>query len=302
MRLRESDEVDSPLALNRLSPDDSPNASVVGILVLLGLLLLAHPLYLYPHYNQTPYGMQGVTKVTGETPPESAVIAYAALPPEAQQAFDATRRGEFHTLYDIEHAKAVETLQQYEYIRFDGAVYRYSFTHIDKGASFAGLVRGLLTSLGTFLVILGGLVHYAGTWEPLTPLRSLWFPVGAVLGLVGTQLYDVWYVGITGALPLPNSLSALIPVAVLFLTVGSLVRRSGRAVLYAVAGVSAVGVAVYAGYIHFVTPPPLGNTSPIVAAIRFALFLGLIFTVGTAPWYGLGYLLTKPDHRSTNDQ
>lgn len=261
-------------------PDDGrPGIVPVGFVVLLGLCLLAHPLYLWPHYGQTPYAMMNVEPVTGETPPADAVIEYDALPAEARDAFDASRRDEFRTLWSGEDDRAIHALESHRYVRYDGTYYGYSFTHGDVMDLFAGLARALLTAVGVFLIAFGGLALRSGTWRPLTPLRSLWVPVVA-LGVVGTQAYDVLYSWAGGSLPVPNTLVGFTPIAASLVVVGSAVRTRGERSMLPMAGVGIlvlVGGAVVTG-------------APVVVPI----IVGVTLTVGGAPWAALGYWSTGP--------
>lgn len=161
-------------------------------------------------------------------------------------------------------------------------------------------VRGLLTTIGAILVVLGLMIHRTRRWRPVTPFGSLWFPVGSAIALAGTQFYDVMYLGVGNALPLPVNITALLPILVLFFTVGSLTRQRGRTVLFWAVGLGGVLLIIYSVYIHFVTLPPLGDTSPLVAPARFVLFFSLVFSIAAAPWYWLGYELTSADTLGTH--
>lgn len=280
-----------------LSQNGSPNGLTVGILLAIGLLLLAHPLYLYPHLGQTPFAVY-VTDSQTEPPADETVIAYSTLPPEAQQAIDAARRGESHRLWTGEDNQAIDTLERYQYVRDGETYYQYQIGHIDR-VTYAMPVRGLLTTIGAILVVVGVLFHRTRQWRPLTPARSLWFPVGTAIALAGTQVYDVMHLGVGNALPLPNNITALLPLLVLFFTVGSLARYRGKTVLFWAVGLGAVLLTVYSVYIHLLSALPLGDTSPFVATARFVLFLGLVFSVAAAPWYWLGYELTAANTSGT---
>lgn len=278
---------------DQLTENGAPNGVAIALVLVVGLVLLAHPLYLYPHLGQTPYSVY-VSGTQTVSPPDEEVIAYSALPPDAQRAFDAARQEEVHRLWTGENDEAINTLGQFEYIHVDGTYYQYQIGHIDR-LTHAMPVRGLLTTLGAILVVLGLLIYRNQQWRPLTPLRSLWFPVGTTIAISGTQLYDVVLLGVSEALPLPNNITALLPLLVLFFTVGSLSRIQGKKVLLWAVGLGAALLVLYSVYIHFVLSPPLGDTSPAVATARFALFFGLVFAVAAAPWFGLGYKLTIAD-------
>lgn len=265
----------------QLSGDDGPGVVSVGILVLLGLCLLAHPLYLWPQYGQTPYSVLNVEPVAGETPPADAVIEYGTLPAEAREAFDASRRDEFRTLWSGEDDRAIRVLESHRFVRYEGTYYEYSFSHGDVMDVFAGPVRGLLTAGGAFLIVFGGFALGSGTWRPFTPFRSLWVPVLVTLGIVGTQAYDVLYSGIGGSLPLPNTLVSFVPVAASFVGVGSVARLRGERSLLPVAG---FGVLLLGSGAIITGAPPV-----------VPLVLGVVLTVGGAPWAALGYWLTSSE-------
>lgn len=263
------------------SDDNRPSTVTIGLLILIGVGLLAHPIYLWPHYNQTPYSMTNVDRVTGETPPEDAVIAYAGLPADAQRAFDDARRGEFRTLWSGEDDRAISALASHRYIRSEGDYYQYSFTHGDVPWVHVGLARGLMTTVGGFLIVLGGLMGYSGTWRPVTPLWSLLVPVGVAIGLVATQAYDVVYSGAGGTLPLPHDLISFLPVMTLFLGAGSVMRRQGTTVVLSLGG---VGIVLLIGGAVITDAPPV---VPVILVCMLA--------VAGAPWLALGYMLSSPE-------
>lgn len=263
------------------SGDGVPSPLAIGLLVLLGASLLIHPVVLWPHYRQTPYAMSDVERVTGEALPEDATIEYGALPAEAQRAFDDARRGESRTLWGGEDDRAIGALANRRYIRYDGEYYEYAFTHGDVLWFPVGLVRGLLTTVGALLLVMGGLLGYSGTWRPVTPVRSLWVPVGVTLGLVATQTYDLLYGGAGGSLPLPHGLLSLLPMTTLFLGVGSVYRSRGPAVVLSLA---AMGTVLLLGGAVITDAPPV---VPVV--------IGGVLVVGGAPWLVLGYVLSNPE-------
>lgn len=270
--MRSTDEFPGRVA----DAEGRPSALAVGVLVGVGLLLLAHPLYLMPHAGQTAYVLSDVDPVA-DTSSETSV-AYRDLSPAARVAFDEARAGGSETLWSGEDAAAIDQFETHESVRHQGTSYQYRFSHADRVRPFGGLLRGLLTALGGACVVVGALVGYAGRWRPLTPLRALWLPVVVAFGLSATRAYDVWYSGASGSVGLPNSPVALVPVTGAFLCVGSLVRRRGTAVLLPAC---AVGLGVL-GVGAVVTGAP-----PVVP-----LIVGVASVVGGAPWVVLGYWLT----------
>lgn len=258
--------------------ESSLHLGVVILVVLFGVGLLAHPLYLWPHHSQTPYTPTISQQVSGESLDQSAVIEYENLPQAAQESFDATRTDEYKPLWSGEDDRAIDVMEEHRYVQYQGTYYEYGLSHGDTPALYADLIRGLLTSLGVFLVTWGSLVGYTRTWRPLSPLRSLLFVSTTLVALVMTQTYDVVYSGAPGSLPLPNTFLSLIPVLMGFLGVGSLLRRRGWRSLVPVAGISIF--TLVAGAIVFDAPAIL------------PLILGLILTVAGAPWMTVGYALT----------
>lgn len=260
-------------------PDESNlRLGVVALVVLLGVGILAHPLYLWPHYNQTPYSPGNVQQVPGDSLDQSTVIEYENAPRAAQESFDAARNGEYVPLWSGEEDQAITVLQNHRYVQYQGAYYEYDVVHADIPRLYTGLSRGLLTALGVFLVTWGLLAGYAQTWKPLSPVRTLLFVAVATVALVATQTYDVVYSGAAGQLPVPTSFLSLIPIGMGFLGVGSVAQRRGRRSLLPVAGISVVTLVL--GAVVFSAPPVV------------PLIFGIMLIVAGTPWMMLGYALT----------
>lgn len=190
----------------RWDGDDGPHRGVVAVLIVLGLAMLAHPLFLWPHYGQTPYGLGDVEQVSGETDSE-ATIAYEELPPKAQAAFDDARNEDDEDLWSGEDERALAALIEY-----------VPWTH-------ETLLRPLLTMIGSFLVAFGALASAGSSWRPVTPRRSLAFVLAGTLGAAGTIAYDslVSNAYAPGLLPFASLAGLLLG----FVGVGSLLRRRG---------------------------------------------------------------------------
>lgn len=260
------------------SDESSPSLGSVALVVLLGVGMLGHPLYLWPQYNQTLYTLGNVQPVSGDSIDHSSVIEYQTLPETAQRSFTAARNGDRKRLWSGDNDQAIDTLQDHQYVLYQGTYYAYDFTHHDGVSTYTGLFRGLLTAIGVFLVTFGSLVAYSNSWRPISPLRSLLFVSFATAALVATQIYDVLYSGASGQLPLPNNFLSLIPVVMAFLGAGSLVRRRGRSSVVPVAAI-AISILIIAALIF--------NTPPVVP-----LLIGLILTGAGIPWMALGYVFT----------
>lgn len=268
-------------ARGRVSTGDRPSHAAVAVLILVGVAVLAHPLYLWPHYQQVPYSMHGVEQVSGETPADGSVVPYADLPETARSAFEAALDGEYLLLWSGEVDRAVRVLRDHRFIRHDGAIYRFSLTHGDRSELFTGLVRGLLTAAGAFLIAFGALVGYAGSWRPLTPVRALFVFVVVVVGLVATSAYDVVYSGVRGSVWPPPGLAVFVHVGVPLLPAGSVLRRRG---------VASLGRWIGLGSVLMVGGTIVTGAPPVVPAA-----LAVIVGISGAPWLLLGYVLTASE-------
>lgn len=250
---------------------------VAAALILLGVGLLAHPIYLYTHVGQTAYFL-GVDGARDDTPAGEA-IAYADLPPDARAAFDAARRGGAPiSLWSGEDRGAVSVLRSHEYVRYEGRYYSYALGHGDRGFTTAFVVRPLLTALGSLLLVLGALIAHAGGSRPFTPGRAVAVPAVAAFGGYAMEIYDARF---DPGFPSPIGIGAFLFVLLLAVPLGSLVKRRGsRTALPLLGGGVALLVvgAVVAG-----SPP----------AVPFVL--GAVLVVGGLPWLALGHALSGDD-------
>lgn len=254
---------------------EDPLEVVVAVLVILvGFAVLAHPLYLWPHYGQTLH----VLVVEQETGPPESFIEYDALPPDARAAFsEAVDEGQ-HALWSGEDDPVIDRFQGGPVIEYNGEYYRTGFQRGVTVDFEETLLRWYGTAIGGLLVAFGGLVLYSGSWRPLTPLRSLSVTAVVTGAFLATNAYDVVFSGVDGPVFGIAGLGIvkLIPVTTLFLAVGSEVARNGPRSSTAVGGT--VGIA----FLGILVPNPRA----------FQVVLGLITVVGGLPWLGLGYVLT----------
>jgi len=110
-------------------------------------------------------------------------------------------------------------------------------------------------------------------------------PAALTVAFVGTNAYDVLFSGVQrAALSFPSEIVLLIPVTTIALAVGSAVAagRDSRIVVGGVVGIILLGVLL------------AGNPNP-VSLMVLAGFL----TIGSAPWFAVGYKLTTGVDRSS---
>lgn len=255
---------------------ENPLKAVGPVLVLLvGFVVVAHPLYIWPHYGQTAHVLI-VQQDTGQ--PES-FIEYETLPPDAQAAFrEALSEGQY-TLWSGEDDRVIDRFQGGLLIEYNGSYYRAG---IQTGVTIdfqETILRWFGTAIGGLLLAFGGLVLYSGSWRPLTPLRSLFVTAVVTAAFLATNAYDVLYSGVEGPVLGIAGLGIieLIPVTTLFLGVGSEVARNGPTSTTAIGGT--VGIVL------------LGIIIPNPEAVQ--VILGLVAVIGGLPWFGLGYRLTN---------
>lgn len=254
---------------------DRTRTVVAGVLVVLGLGMVANPLYLWPHYAQTGYGL-GVERVD-EVPATS--IEYADLPPAAQAALDEAIEDDGAVLWSGEHDRAIDVFEDRPVVRRDGAAYRVTLYHGDSGDFIDPVLRWVLTAIGTLLVAIGGMVIYTASWTPLTPIRGVPIPAAVTVAFYATNAYDVLFSGVQhGFLSIPLEVVLLVPVTAIALPIGS-AFAAGRD-----ARVIAGGVVAMAG-LGFAIGRSLHPTVLLV--------VGGILAVGGAPWFVLGYRLTS---------
>lgn len=250
----------------------------VFLVALLGGILLLHPLYLFPHYNQTSYQVAEVREVENGAFDDGKVIEYDSLSPEAKKAFDAGRRSDTYNLWTGEDDRAIRMLRENQYIRYQEQHHQYSLRHMDSAPPFLGVARGLLTAIGSTLVVLSGLMWQSDGEKPIAPVRSLYIPVGITTGIIAMHSYDVLFSGAGGALPLPNSLVDFVPVFSVYATAGSIIKRYGTEYVPHLTGIGLIAL----------------SGGAIVADTPFVvpLLLGVVSVFGGAPWAVLGYRLT----------
>jgi len=251
---------------------------VAALLVVLGLAVLAHPLYLFAHHGQTSVFVHQIDAIEGEPITDDAV-AYDDLPPRARDAIDAAIDGESSTLWRGDHDAAIETLQDAEYVRRDGTYYRYDIAQ--RGGLTTGIgtaARTFLTAAGSLALVTGAFVARTGSLLPLSPRRTLAVPVVAAVAVAATNAYDVALSGASKAYLMPAE--AFGPIALLGLAVGAGLRRGDWRALGAV--VSAGAVASLAAF--------AAGANPFFAAIVGApvAFTAVVF----------GFLLTAPRSRT----
>ncbi|WP_323674783.1 hypothetical protein [Halorubellus sp. PRR65] len=253
--------------------------TVLVVLVVSGVVLVTHPLYLFPHHGQTPYTVGSVERVDATTATAEETVAYDALSPAARESFDAARDDDWVSLWTGEDDRAIDVLSENRFVRDGDRYYRYSVGHADDVGFFDDVLRVLLTSTGGVLLALALLLASSRTWPPMTPRGSLVVVGMVALALFATQVYDVRYSGAVGGVadPFPTAVAGAFGA----LGVGSLVRRRGTALLrpLAAAGVLAVVAGTLATGAHHVVA---------VAAIAFGVVVG-------GPLVALGYVLTPAD-------
>lgn len=183
------------------------NHRVVGaVLVVLAVALLAHPLYLWPHYGETPYWVYSNDADDGSGP----AVEYESLSPKAQAAFDG---GPSHRLYESTDGATIDRFETAQYVRKDGTVHRVEIAHLDDSWLLLSLVRLPLS-------LLGGLVAVAGL-RRLRPARfgsGLWSLAGAAVGLGSLVVLDA-NSNATGSAA--GSRALALPMVIVLVTVGT---------------------------------------------------------------------------------
>lgn len=251
---------------------------VGALLLVVGLLVVAHPLYLWPHFGQTPYTVEVAPAAGDDLAEDATVLAYEELPADAQRAFDAALENGRVELFSEADAAAIEGLggDGETYVRKDGSVYRVSLYHADGAWLFVGPIRTLLSILGAALAVTGGLAAVDRSARPLTPARALWLPAGAVVAVVATAGYDAG-----GAVEAWNLQWALVVVlATLPVVPGSAVARERRTWA--------------AGFLSALVVVALG-----VAALTplFPVWIPVVGLLAGAPAAVVGYTLTTGGER-----
>jgi len=154
--------------VNRLSDRNHRQVLVAGLFVLLGLGIVAHPLYLWPHYGQVGYALD--IKQIDEVPASS--IEYDVVPPDAQAVFDQAIAGEESVLWSGEDDRAIEFYWDRPAIHYGGAYYRATLLHGDSGDFIQPLLRWFLTAAGVFFIVFGGFVSLYRDLDAVHPVAS----------------------------------------------------------------------------------------------------------------------------------
>ena len=261
--------------------DGGPSrARLALLLALVGSLLLAHPVYLWPHYGQTQVGLRAELRAD-----ETAEVAFSELPPAAQAAFRDAVAGEPVELWSGEDDAAIEAFEERPTVGYRGDTYQ-AVLYVSHAGSFVPVfLRWLLTAASAALVAYAALVWSAGSWRPLTPRRSLWVSVAVVAAFIGTAAYDVWLSGAAGSVwtlsgDVPGlELLLMVPITSLFVPVGSVAATDGIQSPGVAAGTVAVLVLAYARFLHGFVPVSVAILTAYTA-------------VGGVVWAALGYRLT----------
>jgi len=248
---------------------------VAVLLAVVGLAVLAHPLYFFAHHGQTSVFVHRIDELDGE-PPSDGRVAYADLPAEAQRAVDAALASESSTLWNGDHDAAIEALERGQYVERDGTYYEYDLAH--RGGlrtGFGTAVRVLLTGLGSLALVVSLLVARTDSVRPLDARSALAVPVVASVAVAATNYYDVAFSGASASyLSLGEAFG---PLALLGVAVGAAVRRGDRR-----AGGRVCALGVVASLAAFVAG----------ASLWLASLVALPLAV---PALAFGYLLTEPE-------
>lgn len=263
--------------------DDPLDPVVAGLVVLVGLALLAHPLYLWPHYGQQPFFL-GVEQ---EPVDPGSAVAFDGLSSASQEAFEAAVADGVHALWSGEDDRAIDRFQSDPTVAYRGDTYRTRLGHGDDAGLLGPLLRWYASAAGAFLVAFGGWALAAGSWRPFTPTSSLSVPAAVAVAFVATNAYDVLFSGVDGTVFRLTGLGILdlIPVTALFVAIGAEVARNGRdsrLARWGTVGIILVAVAVF------------GNLSITLGAVVTVPILALYAVVGGLPWFWLGRRLSEP--------
>lgn len=263
--------------------DDPLNPAVAGLIVIVGIALLAHPLYLWPHYGQQQFFLE----VEREPVAPEPAVAFETLTPDAQAAFEAAVEDGPQVLWSGEDDRVIDRFGSGPTIAYRGDTYRTRLGHTDSGGLVEPLLRWYASAAGAFLVAFGGWVLAVESWRPFTPTRGLTVPAAVAVAFLGTNAFDVLRSGVDGTVFRLTGLGILdlIPVTALFLAVGAEVARNGRdsrLARWGAVGILLVVVAVF------------GNLSFAFGAIVVLPILVIYTAIGGAPWFWLGYRLSRP--------
>lgn len=245
-----------------------------ALLVIVGLAVLAHPLYLFAHHGQTSAFVHQIDEMDGE-PVADDIVAYAELPPDAQGAVDAALNGESSTLWRGDHDAAIEALRGAEYVERGGTYYRYDLAY--RGGLSTGVgtsARVFLTALGSLALVVGVLVARTESYLPLSPRGSLAVPGVAAVAVAATNAYDVALSGASEGYLMPAEIFG--PIALLGVAFGAAMRRNDW---------RAVGAACALGVVLSVAAFAAGASS---------VFAGIVGAPVVFPAAVFGFLLTTP--------
>lgn len=173
------------------------------------LLLVANPLFLFPHAGQPVYSHSIEQVSESEVPAEADVLQYEALSPEAKAAIrdartdDGVVYGEANRPPEFFYSDYTSLNQGLYYVEQDGSYYQlYTYAGgglfpIDLFAQWAfaafGLVVGLVAALSRrngWRRLPAGIGSYGGgllvAAIPLLDVSSVWLFLAAVAGVVGS--------------------------------------------------------------------------------------------------------------------
>lgn len=261
----------------------SRQRAVALVLLLVGIALLAHPLYLWPHYGQTQVSMWVEERADH---PES-VTEFDSLSPEAQEAFLTALAADRVGLWTGEDDRVIATFAEGPVVRYQGTTYQVLTASGHGGPFLPVFIRWVLTAGSAGLVVYGALAARMRSWRPFTPERSLLVPVAVTVAFFGTAWYDVAISGAAGSVAGTSGsvgglrLLQLIPLGSAAFVAGSALRSARLP-----AGVAAAigGFVWLVAYLRY-------QPGALVSVAILTVYTG----IGAAPWIGLGFWLTAAD-------
>lgn len=239
---------------------------VSGGLFVLGVALILVPTLLWFPPTETEPTLRTVEVVdsTDEDP-----ATYEELPDAVRRTIDAARDESDGA--SVDDRETLEFLRRQGIVSIDGTHYRLVVYTDERSTLGSALFGPLLVTIGGAFATIAWLCYRHESYEPLTPMRATFVPLGA-----GVALWMWQTTG--GGTGLPPALSLAIPAGTLVVPVGCLCRLSGKR--YLVAG-PVVGIAA-GGLVSVGLGADLGHAWLGLAAVA-ALSL---------PWFTLGLLLT----------